>query len=135
MSKKCTPLWCEAHFEVKMFKTLHVWTTFGRSDVVSGGRRTGLRTLSKVSKTSGFCDISKNDGRRGKFEEDLQRCSFRGRRSARDMFISTRGPGADFLRGVAFWSIKSSGLLRCFCVTGAALRMTWPDFFVASAIL
>ena len=22
------------------------------------------------------------------------------------------GPGADFLRGVAFWSIKSSGLLR-----------------------
>jgi len=23
-----------------------------------------------------------------------------------------RGPGADFLRGVAFWSIRSSGLLR-----------------------
>jgi len=22
------------------------------------------------------------------------------------------GPGADFLRGVAFWSIRSSGLLR-----------------------
>ena len=34
------------------------------------------------------------------------------------------GPGADFLREVAFWSIRSSGLLRCFCVTGAALRMT-----------
>ena len=34
------------------------------------------------------------------------------------------GPGADFLRKVAFWSIRSSGLLRCFCVTGAALRMT-----------
>ena len=59
MSKKCTPLWCEAHFEVKMFKTLHVWTTFGRSDVVSGGRRTGLRTLSKVSKTSGFVTFPK----------------------------------------------------------------------------
>ena len=29
MSKKCTPLWREAHFEVKMLKTLGVWTTFG----------------------------------------------------------------------------------------------------------
>ena len=34
-----------------------------------------------------FCSISKNDGRRGTFEEDLQRCIFRGRRSTRDMFI------------------------------------------------
>ena len=39
------------------------------------------------------------------------------------------GPGADFLRVVAFWSIRSSGL------TGAALRMTWHHFFVASAAL
>ena len=119
MSKKCTPLWREAHFEVKMHKAhqvrrtfrswdlenvhavaaqstcrgqnvktlLHVRTTFGRSDVVSRGRRKGLCTLSKVSKTWGFCGISKNDGRRGAFEEDLQRCIFRGRRSTRDMFI------------------------------------------------
>ena len=33
--KKCTPLWREAHFEVKMYKTLGVWTTFGGSDVAS----------------------------------------------------------------------------------------------------
>ena len=33
MSKKCTPLWREANFEVKMYKTLHVRTTFGGSDV------------------------------------------------------------------------------------------------------
>ena len=33
MSKKCTPLWREAHFEVKMQKTLHVRATFGGSDV------------------------------------------------------------------------------------------------------
>ena len=33
MSKKCTPLWREAHFEVKMYKTLHVRATFGGSDV------------------------------------------------------------------------------------------------------
>ena len=38
MSKKRTPLWREAHFEVKMLKTLHVRTTFRRSDVVSRGR-------------------------------------------------------------------------------------------------
>ena len=35
MSKKCTPLWREGHFEVKMYKTLGVWTTFGGSDVAS----------------------------------------------------------------------------------------------------
>ena len=35
MSKKCTLLWREAHFEVKMLKTLGVRTTFGGSDVAS----------------------------------------------------------------------------------------------------
>ena len=35
MSKKCTPLWREAHLEVKMYKKLGVWTTFGASDVAS----------------------------------------------------------------------------------------------------
>ena len=105
MSKKCTPLWREAHLEVKMLKTLGVRTTFGssdvekvhavvarstfwsqkcknwrvlstfgRSDALSSGRRKGLCTLSKVSKTWRFCSISKSDGRRGTFEEDLQRC-------------------------------------------------------------
>ena len=33
MSKKCTPLWREAHFEVKMYKTPHGRATFGGSDV------------------------------------------------------------------------------------------------------
>ena len=35
MSKKRTPLWREANFEVKMFKTLGVRTTLGGSDVAS----------------------------------------------------------------------------------------------------
>ena len=119
MSKKCTPLWREAHFEVKMYKTHHCWTllevemskkcnavvaqsTFRSQNVkntrgsdhfwtlrmsVPRGRRKGFRTLPKVSKTWGFCTISKNDGKRGTFEEDLGRCIFRGRRSTRDMFI------------------------------------------------
>ena len=57
MFKKCTPLWHEAHFQVKMLKAPHVRTTFGRSDVVSRGRRKGFCTLSNVSKTWGFCSI------------------------------------------------------------------------------
>ena len=51
MSKKCTPLWREAHFQVKMYKTHHVRTIFGGSEVVSRGRRKGLWTLSKVRET------------------------------------------------------------------------------------
>ena len=33
MSKKCTPLWREAHFQVNMHKTHHSRTTFGSWDV------------------------------------------------------------------------------------------------------
>ena len=33
MSKKCTPLWREAHFEVKMYKAQQLRTTFGSWDV------------------------------------------------------------------------------------------------------
>ena len=33
MSKKCTPLWREAHFQVKMHKTPHARTTFWSCDV------------------------------------------------------------------------------------------------------
>ena len=51
MSKKCTLLWREAHFEVKSAKNWGVRSTFGSSDVVLRGRRKGLCTLSKVSKT------------------------------------------------------------------------------------
>ena len=87
MSKNCTPLWREAHFEVKMYKAHHVQTTFGRSELVSRGRRKALCPFSKVSKTWGFCSMAKNDGRRGTFEEDLKRCIFRDRRSTRDIFI------------------------------------------------
>ena len=49
MSKKCTPLWREAHFEVKMYKTPHVRTTFGGSDVDfrKSARRCGAKHISK----------------------------------------------------------------------------------------
>ena len=118
--KKCTPLWREANFEVKMYKSHQGRTTFGscdvekahavvarstfrsqnaqntqcsdhfwklRCDLVSRGRRKGLCTFSSVSKTWGFCSISKNDGRRGTFEEDLQRTVLCGNCSTKDMFM------------------------------------------------
>ena len=85
--EKVHPLWHEAHLEVKSAKNWRVRSTFGRSDVLVRGRRKGLCTFSKVSKTWGFCSISKNHGRRGTFEEDLQRCISRGRRCTKDMFI------------------------------------------------
>ena len=52
MSKKCLPLWREAHFEVKCGKNWGVRITFGRSDTVL--RHKGFRTL-PVSKTWRFC--------------------------------------------------------------------------------
>ena len=53
--KKCT---------LKSAKNWRVRSTFGHSDVVSRGRR------EQNFKTWRFCSISKNDGRRGTFEED-----------------------------------------------------------------
>ena len=87
MFKKCRQLWREAHFQVKSAKFWRVRSTFGRSDVVSRGRRKELCTLSKVSNTWKLSSISQNDARRGTFEEDLERCIFRGRRSTRDMVV------------------------------------------------
>ena len=40
MSKKCTPLWREAHFQVKSVKSWRVRTTFGRSKCQNWGVRT-----------------------------------------------------------------------------------------------
>ena len=49
VSKKCTPLWREAHFQVKMYKTHHVRTTFGGWDVEfrKSARRCGAKHISK----------------------------------------------------------------------------------------
>ena len=45
--KKCTPLWREAHFQVKMYKTHHSRTTFGSWDVEKSARRCGAKHVSK----------------------------------------------------------------------------------------
>ena len=45
MSKKCTPLWREAHLEVKMLKTLGVRTTFGSSELEKAHAVVARRTF------------------------------------------------------------------------------------------
>ena len=47
MLKKCTPLWREAHFQVKMYKTLGVRTTFWRFRCQKSGHRCGAKHISK----------------------------------------------------------------------------------------
>ena len=56
MSKKCTPLWREAHFQVKMYKTHHVRTTFGSCDVEKVHAVVARSTFpsQKVLKTDGL---------------------------------------------------------------------------------
>ena len=104
MLKKCAPLWREAHFQVKSVKTWRVRSTFGRSDVVLRGMRKGFRTWSKVSKKRAFCSSFKSVGRRGTFEEDLDRCILRGRLKAKDMFIKDdRRSGRWFPESGCIW--------------------------------
>ena len=74
------------------FRSQHVQNTpasdhFWRFRCRFAWQAQGIVHLVKMSKTWGLCGISKKDGRSGAFEEDLQRCIFRGRRSTKDMFI------------------------------------------------
>ena len=57
MSKKCTPLWREAHFEVKMLKTPHVRTIFESWDVQKV-HAVVARSSQKWAKREGFVAFS-----------------------------------------------------------------------------
>ena len=70
MLKKCTPLWREAHFEVKMYKTPQRRGSFGRSDVETVQAVVARSTLifkSKMLKTEGLCSDAVLRGRREGF--------------------------------------------------------------------
>jgi len=115
MLKKRTALWREAHFEVDMLKAPHARTTFEGSDVVLRGRRKGFCTLPKVSKKCyGFLAFPKTMAGVGHFKKICKgACRVAG--AVQEICSSEMlfgGQGVDFLRGVAFWSIRSSGLLR-----------------------
>ena len=87
MSKKCTPLWREAHFEVKMYKP-HARATFGRMFRCRFAWQVqGIVHLVKSEQNVRVLSHFQSHGRRGIFEEDLPRCISRGRRSTKDMFM------------------------------------------------
>ena len=73
MSKKCTPLWREAHFEVKMYKAHQVQTTFGSWDVEKVHAVVARSTFpsQNVQSTPGadhFCNAGVNRGPRQRIE-------------------------------------------------------------------
>jgi len=109
MSKKCTPLWREAHFQVKMLKTpcSDFWTfrcafAWQAQGIVKSEQN--VRVLLHVQKPMAGV------GHLKRICKDA--VSVAGAIQETCLSEMLGGPGADFLRGVAFWSIRSSGLLR-----------------------
>ena len=66
-------------------------------------------------------------GRRGTFEDDLKRMHLGWKVPVTCSAEMSGGQEDDFLKKVALWSTRSSGLLRCLGVTGAALWATSYD--------
>ena len=109
----------------------HARTTFWRSNVVSRGRRKGYcAPCQKWAKREGFVAFPKTMAGVGHLKR-ICKDAFSVAGAVQETCSSEMlgGQGADFLREVAFWSIRSSGLLRWFCVTGPALCMTWASLF------
>ena len=132
MSKKWAPLWREAHSEVKMLKAPHAWTTLKVQMwfCVAGARDSA--PCQKWAKPEVFVAFPKTMAGVGHLKricKDAFRVAGAVQKACSSEMLG--GQVADFLRRVAFWSIRS--LLRWFCVTGAALHMTWHHFFVACA--
>ena len=144
MLKKPTPLWRKAHFEVKTYKARHVQKPLGSWDVQKVhvvaarstcrsqnvqnttcsrhfwmlkrrlcGRRKGFFTLPKWR----FCSISKKKMAGVGHVKRICKDGFCVAGAIQETFSSEMlgGQAADFLGKVAFWSIRSSGLLRWFC--------------------
>ena len=144
MSKKCTALWHEAHFQVNMYKTHNVRTTFGSCDVekvhgvvarstfrcqkckklwgterfwtfrcfcVAGARDCG--PCQKWAKHEGFVAFPKTMAGMGHVKRICKDAfSVAGAIQETCWLELLGGPGADFLRRVAFWSIRSYQIFR-----------------------
>ena len=108
-------------------------------DVQMSFRVAGARDCApcqKWSKRDGFVAVSKAMAGVGRWKR-IWKDAFRVAGAVPETCSSEMlgDQGADFLRRVTFWSIRSSVLGRWFCVTGAALWMTWHHFFVTCAVL
>ena len=130
MSKKCTPLWREAHLHISKskWKKKHMFGPL--FDVQMSFRVAGARECApcqKWAKREGFVAFPKTMAGMGHLKK-ICKDAFSVAGAVQETCSSEMlgGPGADFMRRVAFWSIRSSVLGRWFCVTGAALRMSWP---------
>ena len=114
---KCTE--CPDHFW--RFRCGSAWQAQGNPDLAK----------SKWNKAS-VAIMSKNNSRHGACQEDLRRCG--KKRDARDMFIrDVRRSGADFLRSVAFWCIRSSGLLDDLAWQSASTSYDFASLFLCRA--
>ena len=101
----------EAHFQVKMLKSPGV-----RTDVQISFRLAGARDCApcqKLAKREGFVAFPKTMAGVGHLKricKDEFRVAGAEQETCSPEMLG--GQGADFLRGVAFWIIRSSGLLR-----------------------
>ena len=134
--KNFTPLWCEAHFEVNMYKAHHVQSTFGGAKRMSKSKCTKHHMFAPLLDVeASFCVAGAEILHPAESEQNVRVLYFVAfpktmagvghlKRICKDAFSVAGavqktcssemlgGQGADFLRGVAFWSIRSSGLLR-----------------------
>ena len=163
--KNCTPLRRKTHYQVKMHKAPHCRNTFGSWDVqkvhavVARSRFRSqnvqniiFEALSEIrmrfhvagARESAPCQSQQNarllqEILKGWLARNMRRGSakmhFAWQAQYKRHIVRHIRRSGHFLRSVAFWIIRSSGLLRLYCVTGAALRMTWPHFFVAVGII
>jgi len=109
ISKKCTPLWREAHFEVKMYKALHVRATFGgqMSFCVAGAKNVHLVKSEQISQKrwqrEGFAAFPETTAGVGHlkriFKDAFCVAGAVQKTCSSEMF---GGQGAHFLRRVAF---------------------------------
>ena len=80
--------------------------------MVLRGRRRGFGTLPKVSKMRGLYAVSKTLAGMGHLKRICKdSCRVAGAVQETCSSEMLGGQCADFLRGVAFWSVRSSGLL------------------------
>ena len=83
MSKKCTPLWREAHFEVKMYKITPCTDHFWKLRCRKSARRCGAKHISKskctkshhVRTTFGGSDVEKSAHRCGAKHISKSKCT------------------------------------------------------------
>ena len=136
VEKKCTPLWRKAHVQVKMLKAPHARTTFEGSDVVLRGRRRGFCTLSKVSKTWGLIAFPKTMASVGQLQR-ICKDAFRVAGAVQETCSSEvlGGQGADFLRGVAFWSVRLCQIRQIFRCAKMILRDRCSTLYDLASLL